>query len=87
LPEIQYKILSASSNYVKEGGTLIYSTCTINIRENEGVVERFLDEHDDFEYVDFSVNGGVASKKGMLTLYPDIHKTDGFFIAKMKRKN
>ncbi|MBQ6701498.1 MAG: 16S rRNA (cytosine(967)-C(5))-methyltransferase RsmB [Clostridia bacterium] len=87
LPEIQYKILSASSNYVKEGGTLVYSTCTINIRENEGVVERFLDEHDDFEYVDFSVNGGVASKKGMLTLYPDIHKTDGFFIAKMKRKN
>ena len=86
LPDIQYKILSASSNYVKKGGTLVYSTCTVNIRENEKVVERFLDEYSDFECVDFSV-GSVSSEKGMLTLYPDVHKTDGFFIAKMVRKN
>ena len=42
LPDIQYKILDASSNYVKSGGVLVYSTCTLNVRENEGVVSRFL---------------------------------------------
>ncbi len=85
LPEIQLDILSASADYVKSGGVLLYSTCTVLPEENEKNVERFLKEHDDFEAVDF-VAGGKRSKRGMLSLAPDTDRTDGFFVAKMKRK-
>ena len=85
LPEIQYRILKASSNYVKEGGVLVYSTCTLNIRENEKVVERFLAEHKNFRPYDFDLENGIKSENGMLTLYPDIHKIDGFFISRFIR--
>ena len=54
LPEIQLDILSASADYVKSGGVLLYSTCTVLPEENEKNVERFLKEHDDFEAVDFA---------------------------------
>ncbi len=82
LPELQYSILSASVGYLKVGGTLVYSTCTLNPKENEEVVERFLSEHPEFRTVDFKV-GSLASVGGMLTTYPHIHKMDGFFISKM----
>ena len=86
LPDIQYKILAASSNYVKSGGILVYSTCTLNKRENEKVVERFLSEHKEFEIYDFEICEKIKSENGMLTLYPDTHKTDGFFISRFKKK-
>ena len=86
LPDIQYKILDASSSYVKSGGVLVYSTCTVNRRENEDVVSRFLAEHKDFEIYDFETSSGIKSEKGMLTLYPDLYRTDGFFISRFKRK-
>lgn len=87
LPKLQYEILSASVNYLKDDGILVYSTCTLNPEENENVVERFLAEHKEFCAVDFAV-GNISSKDGMLTLLPHIHCTDGFFIAKLrKRKN
>lgn len=83
LPEIQYDILCGASKYVKRGGVLVYSTCTLNRAENEGTVERFLREHDDFSLVPF---GGVfPSDSGMLTFMPHITGTDGFFVAKMVR--
>jgi 16S rRNA (cytosine967-C5)-methyltransferase len=85
LPELQYEILSASSNYLKEDGILVYSTCTLNPEENERVVERFLAEHSEFSLVDFSV-GDISSVGGMLTLLPHIHGTDGFFIAKIRKE-
>ncbi len=84
LPEIQRAILYNCSKYVKVGGTLLYSTCTLLTRENEDNVNRFLSENPQFEPVDFEV-GGIESGDGVLTLYPDIHGTDGFFVAKMKR--
>ncbi len=83
LPALQLEILTKSSAYLKPGGEMIYSTCTLNPRENEEVVRAFLDSHEDFELVDFCV-GGLCSDGGMLTLYPHIHKTDGFFVAKIK---
>ena len=52
LNEIQSKILSISAKYVKIGGFLVYSTCTILKDENERRVSRFLSEHSDFELVD-----------------------------------
>ncbi len=84
LPELQYNILSSSVGYLRAGGTLIYSTCTLNPDENEGVVRRFLEEHHDFRAVDFSV-GSLTSTEGMLTLLPHRHGTDGFFIAKLEK--
>jgi 16S rRNA (cytosine967-C5)-methyltransferase len=60
---------------------LIYSTCTIFPEENEGNVARFLARHAEFTRSDFTV-GDLASENGMLTLTPDEHGTDGFFVAK-----
>lgn len=85
LPEIQYDILEKSSQYVRHGGVLVYSTCTVLPEENQANVERFLAEHTDFEPLDFQV-GGRESRGGMLSLSPDTDGTDGFFISKMIRK-
>ncbi|MBP5293173.1 MAG: 16S rRNA (cytosine(967)-C(5))-methyltransferase RsmB, partial [Clostridia bacterium] len=84
LPKVQYEILSASSDCVKPGGELIYSTCTILPEENEGVVRQFLDAHPEFGLEPFRV-GSLEAPEGMLTLYPHIHGTDGFFMAKLRR--
>ena len=85
LTSLQYSILSSSVAYLKASGELLYSTCTLNPEENERVVERFLSEHTDFQAVDFTV-GGHSSTRGMLTLVPHKSLTDGFFMAKIKRK-
>lgn len=84
LPEIQYNILVSSANYLKPGGMLVYSTCTLNRQENEAVVGRFLDGHPDWVPVPFSA-GTLRADSGMLTLFPDQHGTDGFFIAKIRK--
>ena len=85
LPEIQLAILANCSRYVKYGGTLVYSTCTVFPEENEENVARFLKEHTDFELQGFEF-GSVSCASGMLSLYPNVHHTDGFFVARMKRK-
>ena len=85
LPELQYNILTASASYLKDGGVLLYSTCTLNPEENERVVERFLEEHKEFSAVDFSI-ANIKSESGMVTLLPHIHGTDGFFIAKLRKE-
>ncbi len=84
LPDVQYDVLIGASAYVKAGGTLVYSTCTLNPEENEGVVTRFLEANPDFAPCDFEI-GGIESEGGRVTLFPHIHGTDGFFISKMKR--
>lgn len=84
LPEIQYQILKTASDYVKHGGVLCYSTCTVNKDENENVVKRFLRENTGFCAEAFSV-GELTVPDGMITLLPNIHKTDGFFVAKLRR--
>ena len=81
LPEIQLAILENCSKYVKDGGILVYSTCTVLPEENELNVAKFLSSHPEFTPVDFAV-GDVKSEHGMLSLAPDIHETDGFFVAK-----
>ncbi len=85
LPEIQYSILKNVSEYVKHGGVLCYSTCTLNKKENEDVILRFLSESSEYMAEDFRV-GELSSNGGMLTLMPNVHGTDGFFIAKLRRK-
>lgn len=85
LCELQLAILTASASYLRRGGYLVYSTCTLNPKENEGTVERFLAANPDFELLPFTV-GSLSADGGMLTLLPHVHHTDGFFIAKIQRK-
>ena len=83
LPALQKKILDVASSYLKDGGDLVYSTCTLRRAENEDVIRDFLASHKDFSPCPFKV--GDLSSDGITTLYPHIHKTDGFFIAKLHK--
>ena len=85
LPDIQKRILSNLSACVKPGGTLLYSTCTILRRENEDVIRWFLETHREFSIMKFALPGIGRVDCGMITLWPQIHGTDGFFICKMSR--
>ncbi len=90
LEKIQLEILKVSSEYVKKGGVLVYSTCTINDGENINVVERFLDLNKEFFLEDIeeflpSMLHSETSKLGYVQLFPNVHKIDGFFIARLKR--
>lgn len=87
LPEIQGEILKNASNYVKIGGILVYSTCTIIDKENIDVVNEFLQNNDNFELIPIDeIKVDLDNEnKGYLKIYPNIHGMDGFFIAKLKR--
>lgn len=88
LPEIQAEILENVCRYVKKGGVLLYSTCTILKRENQDIVDNFLKNHPDFELEAFSLPEPIGEvAKGMLTLYPHQYGTDGFFMAKLRKKD
>ena len=84
LPVIQRDILNNLSKYLKPGGIIIYSTCTVLKCENEDIVQSFLKDNDNFEAVDF-IAGNVSSVDGMYTFWPNTDKCDGFFAAKMRR--
>lgn len=84
LPVLQLEILTQSARYLKKGGLVVYSTCTLSHAENEGVVGKFLELSNEFVREDFSV-ADLRSTDGMLTLYPHVHNTDGFFIAAMRK--
>ena len=87
LPALQLQILENQAKYVKKGGTLLYSTCTLVRAENEGVVEAFLQKNHDF-YLEPLPLPDVFPKNetGMLALVSGEYDTDGFFIARLRRK-
>ena len=85
LIELQLKILTASSTYLKSGGYMLYSTCTINPAENEQVVEKFLAANPDFEIAPIHTSY-MKSDEGMIYMLPFEHLSDGFFMAKIRRK-
>ena len=83
LPAVQGAILSNAAGYVRPGGVLVYSTCTILPEENEQVVRNFLQLRPDFQMEPFSLPfGGTA---GEITLWPHRHQTDGFYLCKLRR--
>lgn len=87
LPEVQRAILDNASRYVRPGGILLYSTCTLLPRENEEVVRWFLEGHKDFKVEAFTLPGPVGTAAdGLVTLLPHRHGTDGFFICRMRRE-
>lgn len=91
LATIQSAILDEVAPLVKKGGTLVYSTCTIDKEENTEVVKAFLENNQDFE-IDMSIKDLVPHKLetyiqgGMLQLLPHYFGTDGFFIVRLKRQ-
>ena len=86
LPKIQREILETACRYVKQGGVLVYSTCTILPEENEENIKAFLCDHSEFSLSPFSVDA-FDCPDGMVTLFPHIHNTDGFFIARLVKNS
>ena len=87
LPELQLATLKNQARYVKPGGLLMYSTCTLVRAENEGIVEAFLKDKENFYLEPLPLPACFpANENGMLALVPGEYDTDGFFIARMRRR-
>ncbi len=87
LPAVQSALLANAARYVRPGGALVYSTCTLLRRENEGVAEDFLKNTEGFKPEAFTLPGPAgAVPSGMATLWPHVHGTDGFFICKLRKE-
>ena len=87
LPELQSAILENQAKYVRPGGVLLYSTCTVLPRENEAVVSDFLEHHREFHREALTLPDVFPkNESGMLTLIPGEYDTDGFFICRLRRK-
>ena len=71
--KIQEQILDNCSRYLKNGGTLVYSTCTVFKKENREQIEKFLEKHKEYKLEED------------ISLYPHKHGTDGFYIAVLKK--
>ena len=90
LSALQKKILDRLSTYLKPGGTLVYSTCTLTREENEEVVEDFLKRHEEFvlevaaDFLPVSAKHMVRGKYYLALPHRD--GTDGFFAARMRKR-
>ena len=87
IAKLQYDILENSKKYVKQGGVLVYSTCTIDKRENIENIERFLNENKDFRLEKITLNNSKVKVQdnGTIEILPDDYECDGFFIAKLRK--
>ena len=85
LPRLQKAILEISARYVKVGGTLVYSTCTLSKAENEEVAEEFARTHDDFAPIVQTLSYPGAPNTSMRTFFPEKDGGDGFFTASFRR--
>ena len=86
MAEIQWQMINTCAYHVKAGGVLTYSTCSITLEENEMIIERFLKQHPEFSIADIKPNIGFPGLKGLdkcRRLYPHVHESSGFFIAKL----
>jgi 16S rRNA (cytosine967-C5)-methyltransferase len=88
MSELQWQMISNSAKNVAADGILAYSTCSITLEENEGIIERFLREHPEFTLMEIEPKIGMPGLNGLTKcqrLYPQIHQCNGFFIAKLKK--
>ena len=84
--EKQRALLGRFSQLVRPGGQLVYATCSLSRVENEDVVAAFLAGARDFEPAPFRNTFGGRVRGGGLTLFPSLHDTDGFFVARLRRR-
>jgi 16S rRNA (cytosine967-C5)-methyltransferase len=85
---IQRRILDNCAEHVKQGGTLVYSTCSVTVEENELLIHDFLQSHTGFKLVEAEPRIGAPGLMGQVEaqrLYPHIHRCNGFYIAKLVR--
>lgn len=84
--KIQREIMETSWQYVRNGGTIVYSTCTLNKEENESNIEWFLNKHKNAKLEEVFIGKGdnLIYNNGMLTVLPNEYM-DGFFMAKLKK--
>jgi 16S rRNA (cytosine967-C5)-methyltransferase len=91
LCSLQYEMIKAAAAYLKPGGVMVYSTCTLEPEENEGVVNRFIDSNSEYSIepaewlIPVQLRDTIPGD-GMVRLYPNMHAVDGFFMARIKRK-
>jgi len=89
MARVQWNMLNNCAERVKEGGHLVYSTCSVSLEENEMLIERFLKWHLDFKLVEIMPRIGLPGFRAQSQcqrLYPHLHKSNGFFVAKLLRK-
>ena len=87
--EVQWQMIDNCAERVKAGGVLTYSTCSITVEENEMIIERFLKQHPEFALAEINPKLGVSGLRGLdkcQRLYPHIHESSGFFIAKLLKQ-
>ncbi len=89
LPQLQYSILCSNCEKIPTGSTVVYSTCTLNNKENKDIVEKFLSAHKNFEPVSISMPENIShlidEPPYMLTIIPGVYNSDGFFISKFMK--
>ena len=86
---LQWQMINNCAEKVATGGVLAYSTCSITVEENEGIIDRFLKEHPEFTLMDIEPKIGMPGLNGLTQcqrLYPHIHQCNGFFIAKLQKQ-
>ena len=85
---LQQELLATAATWVKPKGVLVYATCTLNIPENETIVQSFLDKHPNWqiEFPQESLRETFKTSTGWLKIYPHQHNMDGFFIVKLVNK-
>ena len=89
MAEIQWRMINNVAEKVKSGGVLAYSTCSVTVEENEMIIERFLKWHPEFSMVEIEPQLGLPGLRGLTKcrrLYPHLHESNGFFIAKLKKE-
>jgi 16S rRNA (cytosine967-C5)-methyltransferase len=89
MAEIQWRMIDNCAERVKVGGVLTYSTCSITVEENEMVVEQFLKYHPEFALAEITPKLGAPGLRGLdkcQRLYPHVHESNGFFIAKLLKQ-
>jgi 16S rRNA (cytosine967-C5)-methyltransferase len=86
MAEIQWLMINNCADAVKSGGRLVYSTTSVTIEENENIIERFLKWHPEFHFAEITPSLGLPGLQGLgrcRRLYPHLHESTGFFIAKL----
>ncbi|WP_414619260.1 16S rRNA (cytosine(967)-C(5))-methyltransferase [Calothrix sp. CCY 0018] len=87
---LQGELLLHTSSFVKDSGSLVYSTCTLHPAENEGVIKAFLESHPNWEIEPPDINSPIhkySTSEGWIKVLPHKHNMDGFFMVRLRKKN